>query len=70
MNFNVPLILIGLVFSAVGYVYFSYGKRLQKYNIAICGVALMVYPYFFDNLWATVAVGCLLSGVPFLFKWW
>ena len=70
MDFNVPLIIVGLIFSAVGYVYFSYGKRLQKYNIAICGGALMVYPYFFDNIVAAILVGLGISALPFILKWW
>ena len=70
MDFNFPVIIVGMIFSGVGFVYFSYGKRMQKPNLLICGLILMIYPYLFDGMMGTVLVGALLSGIPFLLKWW
>ena len=70
MNFDVPLLLVGMIFSGIGFVYFSYGKRMQKFNLMASGLVLMVCPYFTENMVSTVIVGLILSALPFLLKWW
>ena len=70
MNFDWPQLIVGLIFSCVGFVYFSYGKRTQTFQIMICGLALMTYSYFVDSMTATIIVGLVLSALPFLLKWW
>ena len=70
MDFNVPVIIASIVFSSVGYVYFSYGKRTTNLQITATGIALMAYGYFTPTLLACVGVGAALLALPFLFKWW
>jgi hypothetical protein len=70
MDFDFPLIFAGLVFSSVGLVYFSYGRRMKNLNLLFCGMALMVYPYFVDKMVVTIVIGAALSGMPFFFRWW
>jgi hypothetical protein len=69
-NFDWPLLIVGLIFSAAGFVYFSYGKRTQSFNIMMCGMALMVYTYFVDSMAASIIIGLVLSALPFILKWW
>ena len=45
---TVPL-LLGVVFSSIGLGYFIYGKKQQQTMPLICGIALMIYPYFIEN---------------------
>jgi hypothetical protein len=64
-------IVWGLLFGSIGYGYFVYGKK-RKLPVPIgCGVALMVYPYFVTDTVAMVAIGAVLSVVPFFLmrKW-
>lgn len=70
MDFNVPVLIASLVFSCVGYVYFSYGKRTTNLQMTATGISLMVYGYFTPSLIACIGVGALLSALPFIFKWW
>ena len=70
MDFNWPLLIVGFVFSCVGFVYFSYGKRMQLFNMMMCGLVLMVYTYFVDSLAMSVIIGLLLSALPFVLRWW
>lgn len=70
MNFDAETIIISLVTSGIGYIFFAYGRRLNKVPVILCGVALMAFPYVVDGLWPRIAVGAALTAAPFLFKWW
>ena len=70
MNFDFPLMVAGLIFSSVGFVYFSYGRRMKNLNILFCGMILMIYPYFFDKMVVAILIGAALSSMPFFFRWW
>jgi hypothetical protein len=52
--------LIGnLLFSSVGFVAFIYGKRMNLWKLMLCGLALMIYPYFIADTAAMYAIGIL-----------
>jgi hypothetical protein len=34
----------------------------------LCGIALMVYPYFVPNAIALVGIGIVLMGIPYFFR--
>ncbi|MEP6710002.1 MAG: hypothetical protein ABJB32_07700 [Verrucomicrobiota bacterium] len=34
------------VFGSIGFVAFIYGKRMSLWKIMLCGLALMIFPYF------------------------
>lgn len=55
-------------FSVVGAGYFVYGKRQQETAPLICGLVLMVFPYFITNPWALFIIGTILMGLPFYFR--
>ena len=61
-------LLWGVVFSSVGLGYFIYGKRQGAPMPLVCGIALMVFPYFVSNSWAMVLVGALLMAVPYFVR--
>jgi hypothetical protein len=48
--------LVGSIAGAVGGGYFLYGKKQARPAPMICGVLLMAYPYFLENLWLTLGV--------------
>nr|WP_246624657.1 hypothetical protein [Oceanobacter mangrovi] len=58
------VLLLGVLFSSIGLGYFIYGKKQANLVVRYTGVALMVYPYFIDNVWAVIAVGVGLMLVP------
>ncbi len=64
MDFDGVAILLSLIFSTFGLIYFRYGKRLAKVPWIVTGIVLMVYPYFVHSrLWMTV-LGLGLMVIP------
>ena len=57
-------LFIGLLFGLVGGVYVAYARRIHEADFLICGVALMVYPYFFNSLILIIVVGAILAVIP------
>ena len=60
---TVPL-LLGVVFSSIGLGYFIYGKKQQRTMPIICGIALMIYPYFIENTVVLILIGIILCISP------
>jgi hypothetical protein len=63
------LLLWGVLFSSMGLGYFMYGKKQEKPVPLVCGLALMVYPYFVDSVLVAIAVGAILIAVPYFVRW-
>jgi hypothetical protein len=61
---NTSLILWGLLFSSIGFVYFVYGKKRKDLVIRYTGVALILFPYFINNALILVLVGLTLMALP------
>jgi hypothetical protein len=61
-------LLWGVLFSSVGLGYFIYGKKQRTIVPLICGVALMVYPYFMTSLILMVVVGFVLVAIPYFVR--
>ena len=60
-------LFIGVITSALGLAYISYGRKQTKFMPVIAGVALCAYSYFFDSwVWLSV-IGALLAASPFVF---
>ncbi len=55
----------GLIFGSVGFVAFVYGKRMNLWKMMLCGLALMIYPYFVENMSIAFAIGA--AGTVALF---
>lgn len=70
MDFDITSLAVIFATSGLGYVYLSYGRRMSKAEMIFCGVALMAYPYFVSGWVFQLAVGLVLGGLPFLFRWW
>lgn len=63
---DTTVLLLGVLFSSVGLGYFIYGKKQQHTIALLCGIALMMYPYFIDNIVLLISLGLVLMTVP---KW-
>jgi len=62
-------LLWGVLFGALGLGYFVYGKKQQAVVPLLCGLALMVLPYFVYGMWTLLAVGAVLSVLPFIVRY-
>jgi hypothetical protein len=58
----------GLVFGSIGFIAFTYGKRMQVWKPMLLGLALMAYPYFVANDVALFVIGILGTAALFLFR--
>ena len=65
---DVGVLLWGLLFSSIGLGFFLYGKKQRAVVPLVCGLVLMIYPYFIPNVVALVAIGVVLIAVPYFFK--
>lgn len=61
-------LLLGLVFSAIGAGFFMYGRKQQRPVPLVCGLVLMVYPYFISNNGLLIAIGVALIAIPYFVR--
>lgn len=60
--------LWGLLFSSIGLGFFIYGKQQKSVVPLVCGLVLMIYPYFIANTLVLVMIGILLMAIPYFFR--
>jgi len=65
---NTSSLLWGLLFGSIGLGFFVYGRRQQAVVPLICGVALMVFPYFVSNTMLLVILGLALIAIPYFVR--
>jgi hypothetical protein len=58
----------GLLFGCCGLGFFVYGKNQRAVIPLVCGLALMVFPYFVSNTWLMLGIGATLMAVPYFFR--
>ncbi|MDA9951191.1 hypothetical protein N9D31_01325 [Oligoflexaceae bacterium] len=63
---DIPYLAVILFFSAVGYVYFSYGKKMNAFWFMLIGITLMFYGYMMDVWYFALLTGSILSALPFI----
>jgi ABC-type dipeptide/oligopeptide/nickel transport system permease component len=57
-------LFLGLLFGSIGGVYAFYGRRNYSASHLICGVLLMIYPYFVPGTLLIILVGIVLMAIP------
>ncbi|MDD1643372.1 MAG: hypothetical protein LUQ29_08920 [Methylococcaceae bacterium] len=65
---NEAELLWGLLFSSIGLGFFVYGRKQAMIVPLVCGLALIVYPYFMPNTVALVLTGLVLIAIPYFFR--
>jgi len=61
-------IIVGLVFSGVGYFYLNRGRAEGNTAKIACGVGMMLYPYFVTNTFYMILVGLALAAAPYVME--
>ena len=64
MNFEPTYLLLSFIFSTFGLIYFNYGRKQLKIPVMICGLILIVYPYFLDSTLWLCLIGAVLMAIP------
>jgi hypothetical protein len=57
-----------LLFGSIGLGFFIYGKKQRAVVPLVCGLALMVFPYFVSNAMLLVGIGVLLMALPYFLR--
>ena len=57
-----------MLFGSIGLGFFIYGKKQKAVVPLVCGLALMVFPYFVSNTWLLIGVGALLVVIPYFLR--
>ncbi|ELW81960.1 amino acid transport protein [Acinetobacter bereziniae] len=65
---NSTTLFLGLIFSSIGLGYFIYGKKQKMIVPFICGIALMIFPYFIENNLLISAIGMIFSLIPWFIR--
>ena len=60
--------LWGFLFSAIGFGFFMYGRKKTAVVPLACGLALMAYPYFVDDVSQMVVIGVALVAIPYFVR--
>jgi hypothetical protein len=61
-------LLWGLLFGSIGLGFFVYGKRQRAAVPMLCGVALMIFPYFVSGIILTIVIGTVLIAIPYFLR--
>ncbi|NNH77303.1 amino acid transport protein [Acinetobacter sp. ANC 5380] len=61
-------LLIGVLFSSIGLGYFLYGKKQKVTVPLVCGLVLMIFPYFVENTAMLTIIGIILSLLPYFVR--
>jgi len=65
---NTAQLLLGVLFSSIGFGYFLYGKKQKVIIPLVCGLVLMVFPYFIDQTLLLIGIGTALSILPYFIR--
>lgn len=65
---NESWLLWALLFGSIGLGFFMYGKKQKAAVPLICGLALIIFPYFISNTILLVAIGVTLIVIPYFIR--
>lgn len=65
---NEGWIFWGLIFGSIGMGFFVYGKKQGAIVPVVCGLALMIFPYFVSSVLLMLLVGAALMAVPYFIR--
>jgi hypothetical protein len=65
---NTSSLLWGLLFGSIGLGFLIYGRKQRAVVPLVCGLALMIFPYFVSNNIVLVAIGAVLIAIPYFLR--
>jgi hypothetical protein len=60
VDIDASSLLAGLLVSSVGFVLFSYGRKMSRPPHVISGLLLLIFPYFVGNVLAMFAIAAVI----------
>ena len=65
---NTAQLLLGVLFSSIGFGFFLYDKKKKVIIPLVCGLVLMIFPYFIDQTLLLIGIGTALSILPYFIR--
>ncbi len=65
---STSILMLGVLFGAIGLGLFVYGKKQKRMVALFCGIGLMVCPYFIPNAYLLTLAGVVMTVLPFIIK--
>ena len=65
---NLSSLLAAVLFGAIGFVAFRYGRRMGRLAPTLLGIALMAYPYFVEGVLLTWGLGLVGTAALWFFR--
>ncbi len=56
-------LVASFVVSGIGFVLFSYGRKMSRAPHVLVGLVLLVFPYFVSSVLAVLGIAALLCGL-------
>ncbi len=66
VDLDASTLVAGFLVSGVGFVLFSYGRKMSRFPHVIMGLVLMVFPYFVPGVLLMFGIAALLCGLLYL----
>jgi hypothetical protein len=63
LDIDASSLIAGLFVSSVGFVLFSYGKKMRRPPQMAGGLLLMIFPYFVPGVLWMLGIGALMCGL-------
>jgi hypothetical protein len=61
-------LLWGLLFGSIGIGFLIYGRKQGAVVPLICGLSLMIFPYFVSDTILLITVGIMLIAIPYFVR--
>ena len=61
-------LLWGLLFGSIGLGFLIYGRKQRAVVPLVCGLGLMIFPYFVTNTMLLVPIGIVLMAIPYFVR--
>lgn len=61
-------LLWGVLFGSIGLGFLIYGRRQRMVVPLVCGLALMIFPYFVSSTILLVLVAVILMAIPYFVR--
>ena len=61
-------LFLGVLFGSIGFGFFIYGRKQRKVVPLLCGIVLMIVPYFIPNTLLLFVVGAVLVAIPYFIR--
>ena len=65
---NAATLFWGMLFGSIGFGFFLYGRKQRAIVPLVCGLVLMLFPYFVSGTGLLIAIGAALMAIPYFVR--